>query len=65
MSLLSIFILLVGAFSLIKKSRELYISIKQQNKEKIKVDILFTVLIFLLTVGLLLYSHFFIDGKRH
>ncbi len=64
MSLLSIFILIVGAFSLAKKSRGLFISIKQHNNEKIKVDILFIVLVILLTVGLLSYVHFFIDQPR-
>jgi hypothetical protein len=64
MSSLNIFILIIGAFSLTKKSRDLFISIKQHNKEKIKADILFLVLVIILTVGLLSYVHFFLDGSR-
>ncbi len=52
---LSIFILVIGLFSFTKKIIDIVVSIKQHNKEKIKVDVLFLVLVILLTVGLLLY----------
>ena len=44
-----IVILLIGSVTLAKKIKELSISVKTQNKEKIKVDIFFL----LLTVALI------------